>query len=160
MSTNELLELELSLLLIKYEERKVFASLAKLSGLTITELETKLRKIQQAEKKRPTTKSKPSSRVIDEVINQHPQKSDVLRVLYARFQNKTFLSQLRDIKRLFNRHSLEAESIRSRSTAASKVFKLLASLDVHELEELAQEQDKSSYSSLGIISDEIMKHRA
>ncbi len=157
MSPNELLELELSLLLIKYEERKVFVSLAKLSGLTLTELETKLRKIQQVEKKRPARKSKPSSRVIDEVINQHPQKSDILRILYARFQNKTFLSQLRDIKRLFNRHSLEAERVKSRSSAASKVFKLLASLDVHELEELAQEQDKSNYSSLGIISDEIMK---
>lgn len=160
MSPNELLELELSFLLIKYEERKVFVSLAKLSGLTLTELETKLRKIQQAEKKRPTRKNKLSSRVIDEVINQHPQKSDVLRILYARFQNKTFLSQLRDIKRLFNRYSLEMESLKSRSSAAPKVFKLLASLDVHELEELTQEQDKSNYSSLGIISDEIMKHGA
>ena len=44
--------------------------------------------------------------------------------------------------------------------ALSKVFKLLASLDKRELEELSQEQDKTNFSSLGIISDEIMKRPA
>lgn len=157
MSTDEILELELSLLLINYGERKVLRSLAKVNGLNDSELETKLKRIHQLEKKPASKKSKDPSKAIEEIISQHPQKSQLLALLYSRFQNRSFLPEMRDIKRLFNRHSLESNNLKSRNTSASKVFRLLAGLDEKELEELTQEQDKTTYSSLGIISDEIMK---
>ncbi|MBI1879390.1 MAG: hypothetical protein HYR94_14430 [Chloroflexi bacterium] len=159
MSSDEILELELSLILIKYGERKVLTSLAKITGLSISELEIKLERIHQIEKKPPVKKTKQTSRIIDEIIDQHPQKAHLLKILYARFQNKSFLPELRDIKRLLNQHSLESEGLKSRNIAAPKVFKLLASLDEKQLEELTQQQDKVDFSSLGIISDEIMRHK-
>jgi hypothetical protein len=142
MSTDEILELELSLLLINYGERKVLRSLAKVNGLNDNELETKLKRIHQLEKKPASRKSKDPSKAVDEIISR---------------QSRSFLPEMRDIKRLFHRHSLEPKNLKSRSTSASKVFQLLASLDEKELEEFTQEQDKTNYSSLGIISDEIMK---
>jgi len=157
MSTDEILELELSLLLINYGERKVLRSLAKVNGLNDNELETKLKRIHQLEKKPASRKSRDPSKAVDEIISRHPQKSKLLKLLYSRFQSRSFLPEMRDIKRLFHRHSLEPKNLKSRSTSASKVFQLLASLDEKELEEFTQEQDKTNYSSLGIISDEIMK---
>lgn len=85
MTTDEILELELSLLLIKYGERKVLNSLAKVNGLSDNELEIKLKKIRGAEKKPAARKSKDPSKVVEEIINQHPQKSHILRLLYSRF---------------------------------------------------------------------------
>lgn len=157
MSTDEILELELSLLLINYGETKVLRSLAKVNGLNDNELETKLKRIHQLEKKPAPKKPKDPSKVIEEIISQHPQKSPLLKLLYSRFQNRSFLPELRDIKHLFNRYSLATKNLKSRSTSAAKIFRLLASLEEEELERFTQEQDKTSYSSLGIISDEIMK---
>lgn len=159
MTTDEILELELSLLLIKYGERKVFRSLAKVDGLSVSELEAKLKRVHQAEKKPSRRKGRDTAKVIEEIINQHPQKSQLLKLLYSRFQSGSFLPQLRDIKRFFNKHSLEPGNLSSRNNSAAKVFKLLASLNENELKELTQERDKTEYSALGIISDEIMKQR-
>lgn len=159
MSTDEILELELSLLLIKYGEKRVLKSLAKVNGLRASELEANLKRIHQAEKKPTKRKGRDTSKVVEEIINQHPQKTQLLKLLYSRFQSRTFLPQLRDIKRFFNKHSLEPGSLSSRNNSAAKVFKLLANLDEIELKELTQEQDKAQYSALGIISDEIMKQR-
>lgn len=157
MSTDEILELELSLLLINYGERKVLKSLAKVNGLNNNELETKLKRIHQLEKKPLSRKAKDPTKAIEEIINQHPQKSKMLKLLYARFQSRSFLPELRDVKRLLNRHFPDSKVLKSRNSSAPKVFTLLATLDEKELEELTQEQDKTNYSSLGIISDEIMK---
>ncbi|MDQ1639779.1 MAG: hypothetical protein QOF62_3118 [Pyrinomonadaceae bacterium] len=162
MSTDEILELELSLLFVKYGERKVLRSLAKVNGLGDTELKTKLKRTRQLERKPSTKKRKQlSSKIvdetIDEIISEAPQKSHLLKLLYSRFQNKSFLPELRDIKRLFNRHSLESKHLKSRNASVPRIFRLLATLDEKELEELSQEQDKRTYSSLGIISAEIMR---
>jgi iron-sulfur cluster repair protein YtfE (RIC family) len=159
MSPNEILELEVSLLLIKYGEKRVLKTLAKVRGLSVDELEVNLKRVSQAEKKPSKRKGKDASRVVDEIIKQHPQKSHLLKQLYSRFQSKSFLPQLRDIKRFFNKHSLEPRNLSSRNNSAIQVFKLLANLDENELKELIQEQDKTHYSALGIISDEIMKQR-
>lgn len=158
MSTDEILELELSLLFIKYGERKVFRSLARVNGLDSSELKTKLRRrANQLDKKSPSKTDKYPSRAIEQIIKEHPQKANLLGLLYSRFQNKSFLPELRDIKRLFNRHALESKNLKSRNTSVLKIFKLLATLDEKELRELTQEQDRRTYSSLGIISEEIMK---
>lgn len=157
MSTDEILELELSLLFVKYGERKVLRSLARVNGLDSNELKTKLRRTHQLDKKPAIKKAKSPSKAIEQIIMQHPQKSHLLGVLYSRFQSKSVLPELRDIKRLFNRHGLESKNLKSRNTSATKVFKLLATLDEKELGELAHEQDRRTYSSLGIISAEIMK---
>ena len=156
MLPDEILSIELSLLLIKYGERKVLKSLSKVIGLDIKDLQNKIYSISQIEKKYPVVKSKQTSQLVDKIIDQHPQKAGFLKILYARYQNRTFLPELRNIKRLLNRHSIESDRIKSRNSAAAKVFKLLASLEGKELEELTQQQDRANFSSLGIISDEIL----
>jgi hypothetical protein len=157
MSNDEIIELELNLLLIKYDEKKVIKHLAKIIRLSPDELEANLREVHQVKKKSLSKKRNRTTSAVEELINQNSQKSQVLNVLYSRFQSKSFLPNLSDIRRLFNRYSSEPENLKSRSNSALKIFKLLTSIDKNELEELAQEQDKKDFSSLGIISDEIMK---
>lgn len=158
MLPDEILSIELSLLLIKYGDRKVLKSLAKVIGLDIKDLQNKILAITQIRKKYPVVKSQQTSRIVDEIIDHHPQKADFLKILYDRYQNRTFLPELRDIKRLLNRHSIETAGVKQRNSAAPKVFKVLASLEEKELEELTQQQDRDrgNFSSLGIISDQIL----
>lgn len=157
MSNDEIIELELSLLLIKYGESKIINCLARLKALSDEELENKLQKVRRIKRKPSKSGRNTKSNAIEKLINEYPEKSNILNLLYSRFQNKSFLPHLSDIKRLFNRYSIESESLKSRSTSTPKIFNLLVNLNEKELEELAQELDKTNFSSLGIISDEIMK---
>lgn len=125
MSNDEIVELELNLLLIKYGEKKVIKHLAKMSGLSPVELETNLQKVHQIKKKSSSKKRNRASNAMEEIINQNPQKSQVLNLLYSRFQSKSFLPSLSDIRRLFNRYSSEPENLKSRNNSAPKIFKLL-----------------------------------
>lgn len=157
MRPDDILELEISLLLIKYGEMKVIKSLSKLIGLKNDDLKTKLKMI---------SKSKDSCQInnyrldsIDNIIDKYPEKRNLLKDLYDRYQNKTFLPEFRDIKRLLNRHYIELEKIKSRKSAIKKVFDLLSSLDENELKELAQQKERTNMSSLGIISDQILGHK-
>ena len=157
MSADEILELELSLLLINYGERKVMKSLARVNGLNDNELESKLKRIHQLEKKPRSRKSVDGSKAIEAIISRHPEKSQLLNLLHSRFESRSFLPELKDVKRLFNRHSTHSTKLKSRNASAVRVFRLLASLDENELQKLTEEQDRTNYSSLGVISDEIMK---
>jgi hypothetical protein len=156
MLSDEIIELEICLLLIKYGERKVINSLAKVVDLDIKDIETKLQRIQRPIKKPVKKNAKLRLQFIDKIIDQYPERANLLKILYSRFQNKTFLPELRDIKRLLDRYSLESRGVKSRNAAAPKVFNLLATLDETELMELSQQQERGGYSSLGIISDEIL----
>ncbi len=159
MSPDEILELELKLFLIKYGEKKILTSLAKLIGISPSELENKVQKVHQVGKKTVKEKGNRLSRVIEEIIEQHPQKARLLRKLYDQFQDRSFLPETHDIKRLLHRYELKSDGLKSRDSSAPKVFKLLASLEENELEELVQLHKNSNFSSLGIISDEIMRHQ-
>lgn len=156
MRPNDILELELSLLLIKYGEEKLIKSLSKLIGLKNEDLKNKIKRI--SEIKKSPQKNKYKIIGIDKLIKKYPEKAELLENLYYRYQNKTFLSEFRDIKRLLNKHYIELENIKSRKSATRKVFDLLSSFDENELKELAQEKERKNISSLGIISDQILGH--
>jgi len=161
MLPDEILSIEISLLLIKYGEKRVLKSLSKVLGIDIKDLNSKLQCITEIKKKDKVVNSQKTSRGVNDIIKQNPQKADLLNILYDRYLNKTFLPELRDIKRLLNRHSIDTKAVKQRNSAASKVFKLLASLEEKELQDLTQQQDqdRANFSSLGIISDQILGHK-
>jgi hypothetical protein len=160
MTNDQILELEIALLLLKYDSEKIIKLLAKLNNLTKEDLEIRLKQVHRMPKKVGQGKRSRTSKLIDEINNQHPENRDILNLLYSKFQAKSFLPSLHDVRRLFHRHSLDVDKLKSRESAAIKVFTLLAGFNQKELEDLAQEADKTNFSSLGVISDEILKRKA
>lgn len=80
-----------------------------------------------------------------------------MRQLCARFDNRTFLPELKDVKRFFDRHGRPATVWKSRALAQASLFRVLADASMSELKTLlAEEPVGSNVSSLGLISDEIL----
>ena len=97
------------------------------------------------------------SDLVTRLAQQHPSKADALRTLYARLENRTFLPELKDVRRFFDRRGHPLGNTKSRSESLPRVLKLLTELDVAELEGLCQSQPESTRSSLGLISEEILR---
>ncbi len=158
MTTPRFLEYEIALLLAKYGKSAVLKVLAQKINCSEAELEVLLTAI---EKQKKTPHHKPATLASDQletVVSQHPEKSVQLRALYARFQNRTFLPELRDVRRFFEQHSENLGHTKSRAASLPKLLMLLVELKPAELDELYKARELGEYSSLGIISDEILRH--
>ncbi len=156
-SSSKFLNYEITLLLAKYGKNAVLGTLAKKLELTPEELEIILR-TPLAEKSSSRSRKKPSPiDLVTQLADEYPTKAQLLRTLHARFENRSFLPELRDVKRFFDRHARSLGVPKSRRESLPKVLKLLAELDAAELETLCQAQPENAYSSLGLISDEILR---
>lgn len=157
MSTQNLLHYEIILLLAKYGEKQVLEAFASHLHLPSDVLEAKLLEMSKLKPRVTTKKRHESSAIIDSLVVQHPDKAEYLKKLFSRFQNKTFLPELKDLKRFYNRHADDLGRVKSRTDAIPKLFKLIASLDIKDLTNLCDDFKAGEYSSLGILSEEIMK---
>lgn len=157
MTPQQILRCQLALLLSSSGRERVLAALAELLKLPAEELEALLA---AAEKLEPKGEKKPKSRGTQETLEllvaQHPEKADALRTLNARFTNRTFLAELRDVRRFLERQPHPPKTLKSRTAALPKLLQVLASLDSNELKSLCEHPDTGGYSSLGIISDHIL----
>lgn len=157
MTPQEALRYHLALLLASNGQSRVLAALAALLKLSEQELDAQLAALAKME---PKTAAKAegsgSTRTLDVLLAQYPDKADALRTLNSRLVNKTFLAELRDVRRFLESHSHPAKSLKSRTDALPKILRVLATLDSNELKNLCEQPDSSDYSSLGTISDHIM----
>jgi len=157
MSAPRFLDYEMALLLAKYGKSALLKALAQKINLTPEQLESILQTPLTHGRSSHPRKKQSASDLVDALAQEHPEKAQSLRVLQARFENRSFLPELRDVKRFFDQHHRELGSAKSRVEAFPKVVKLLAELDTAELAVLCQSQPQSGRSSLGIISDEILR---
>ena len=157
MSIKDFLNYEIILLLAKYGKKQVLDALASQLHIPSDVLETKLQEMGKL-KPRITHKKRPDpSAIVESLFAQHPDKAEYLKTLFSRFQNKAFLTELKDVKRFYNRYADDLGKVKSRTDAIPKLFKLIASLDIKELSNLCDDFKAGEYSSLGILSEEIMK---
>ncbi len=149
------LDYQVALLFAQYGRQALLKAVAEKMHLSHEELESLLKDILQ----RPisTAKKRPMAESLDRLIQQHPEKAELLRALRDRFHNRTFLPELRDVRRLFEQRGQSLGSTKSRADSLPRLLHLLAELSTSELEALGQSQAERSYSSLGLISDEIMR---
>jgi hypothetical protein len=161
MTPQEILELEISLLLIKYGKDRVLKTFAKKIEISNDELIQKLSiasKISQNRTQKKKGPRKPFS--IEPLFEGREDKADLLTALQARFKNRTFLPELRDVKRFLDRNTNRAISLKSRSAAEKILFTTLANLDKNTLKDFLSDTTSSNKeSSLGLISDEILGSR-
>lgn len=158
MTQREFLELEVSLILLKYGKEALLKTLARRMQLSDEALRLELEKL-ALRAEYPSASKKKAIRPfsLDSVLIGREEKAGPLRQLCARFENRTFLPELKDVKRFFDRHGMPAPIWKSRSLAQASLFRFLADLDVTELYKLLDEGPAGAEaSSLGLISDEIL----
>lgn len=160
MESVQLLDYEIVLLLAKYGEKRVVHMLAERLGLSTEELQRRLQRLKEVTPRIPTRKTVDPYRVLDSIISEKPEKAAHLRTLFSRFQSRSFLPELKDVRRFFERHGHDLGNVKSRAQVVKPLFTLLANLEASELASLGEHVRGNNYSSLGIISDEIMRrHR-
>lgn len=157
MEAEQLLDYEIVLLLAKHGERRVVKALAETLGISPEELQRKLYQLKDVKPRTPTRKRIDVSRIVEIITAEQPDKAADLRLLFSRFQNKTFLPELKDVKRFLDRYGYALGSAKSRAEVAPRLFKLLGTLPATELKSLCEGDEQKEYSSLGLISDEIMR---
>jgi hypothetical protein len=155
MISSNYLEYEVALLLAKYGKNAVLHALATKMQLSQEQLELVLKEMPS--KKPGSRRPTPPLESIDQIIQEHPEKASFLRALQRRFQSRTFLPELRDVRRFFERHSRNVATLKSRADSSPRLFQLLAELDLPELEALCLAEQEGGYSSLGVIADEILR---
>jgi len=158
MTPLEILELEVSLLLVKHGKESILKALARRMRLSDSELESDLRKLLTASYALEAKKKSQGKQFsLAPLLVGREEKADSLRLLLARFENRTFLPELKDIKRFFDRHERHTPTFKSRQSAQAPLFKALADIDLATLKRLLAESPQgATHSSLGIISDEIL----
>ncbi|MEI2693010.1 MAG: hypothetical protein V9H69_26155 [Anaerolineae bacterium] len=157
MTPQQQLRYQLALLLVYHGQKTVLAALGELLKLRAEDLHTLLAELDEFEPKVAAKRKNTGKRdKIESIIAQQPDKSEMLRELYNRFNDRTFLAELRDVRRFLENHSEPAHSLKSRSEALPKLMNVLARLDISELRDLCRRPDSKDYSALGIISDQIL----
>lgn len=157
MIISRFLVYEVALLLAKYGKDAVLRELARRLDCPQPELEGLLSEIEKKQKPPRRSRAAATPDRLESIISQHPEKASQLRALHTRFGNRTFLPELRDVRRFFDQHSQSLGSTKSRAESLPKLLKLLAHFDLGELDALSRAREAGEYSSLGIISDEILR---
>jgi hypothetical protein len=161
MTSKDYLRHHLTLLLAQYGEPSVLEGLAPLIGQSPKELHDRLadvHKIGHARQKKPKGQVKSGSSV-ESLIAENPEKAELLRKIQARFVARTFLPELKDVRRFLDRHGQPSTSVKKRDDAFARIARQLVGLSKAELEAVASESMSSGYSSLGLISDQILGRR-
>jgi hypothetical protein len=158
MAAQDFLDLEISLILLKYGRRAALQAIARKSQVPEAALLREFDDLLSAQKNaRPKKRRGVKPFILDSVLAGNETKAIYLRALHSRFENRTFLPELKDVKRFFERYGRPVQAWKSRMLAEGSVFRLLASLDIYDLKKLVAETPvHKGVSSLGLISDEIL----
>lgn len=157
MTPLEILDLEVCLLLLKHGKHSLLRVIARRLNLSEQELSLELERLRRADLSLARKKSSGGPFMLDSLLTGREEKADALRQLNSRFENRTFLPELKDVKRFFDRHGKQPISWKSRTMAQRALFRFLADLPESDLRRLLAEPPASKeVSSLGLISDEIL----
>jgi hypothetical protein len=158
MTSKEYLSLHLSLLLAQHGEPSVLEALAPLLGSSPADLHARLVDVRKIGHSRPKKKAEApkAGASFEALLAEHPEKADVLRKIQARFVARTYLPELKDVRRFLDRHGQPSTSLKKRDEGFARVARQLVHLTLDELQSVLAEQGSSGYSSLGVISDQIL----
>jgi hypothetical protein len=152
--TNDLLEIDVRLLVLRYGRTRVLEVLARTGNLSLDDLERQLQAL--AERAKPKRAKRPLMNLVDAEVQQNPAISDPLRRLAVAFENRTFLPHLRDVVRFLDRNGVTHGKLKSRSAAAPVLVRLLARLPADELARLGAHDKATSDSDYALLARAIM----
>ena len=159
MTSKDFLRPHLALLLTQYGEHAVLDQLAQLIGASPADLRASLddmQKVGRAGARKQPRPSKATGRGVEALLAEHPDKVEALRLIQARFDSRIYLPELKDVRRFLDRHGQRSSSLKRRDDAFARVARILVLLPQTELEAILAAPVESGYSSLGVISDQIL----
>lgn len=152
----DLLNIEIRLLIQKYGYQAIMQSLADIKETSIEEITDLVIALENSKKQ--ANNPKKAKNDIDLILKQvaNHDNSELLIELLNRFQNKTFLPQLKDVKRFLERLGMNVGNINLRASSAKKLFGKLQSLRKEELESILEEVPINGESAFSALANEII----
>ncbi len=153
---DDLLKIELRLLVLRYGRRKILEALAAQGDQTPEELEAELALVEQRKASRKPKKLLAAVELVAQLCRERPECAEVLETLATRYENRTFLPDLRDVERFLDRAGSPHGRLKSRRTAARQVITALSRLNTEELKRLAASPPAQGDSDFAMLAREIM----
>ncbi len=155
---DQILNLELRLLILRYSRRRIIETLAKLDDQKPEDVERELAAAcaSKAQRTKEKPKERPTSDLIADACRDRPEVMELVTTLASRFENCIFLPQRRDVVRFLDRLGIPHGSLKSRRLSISAIVGALAGLQVDELRRLASPQPVDGGSDLAVLAREIM----
>ncbi len=153
--SKELLQLEVRFLIARYGRRAVLNALSHLGSVTVGELESEMARLENRKRKKRVPKN--IDELVADAVAMRPNTASAIRALAARYDDKTFLPQLRDVRKFLMRHGYHGSGAKSRRAALPKVIDMLVALSAEQLAELLQDADVADETSdYSLLTREIM----
>jgi hypothetical protein len=156
---DELLKLELRLILLRHGRRRVVEALAALGEQSPEGVEADLRAAEKNKRQVKTRHVRSATELAAEFARGRPDSAEALQKLAARYENRAFLPQLRDVQRFLERAGMPRKKLRSRREAAKEVMILLCKLGTEELARMAS-AEPAKESDYALLAREIMGRSA
>lgn len=153
--TDQLLQLELRFLILRYGRGRVVAAIAQLGEQSVTDIEREIDKV-VARRPRQRITPKGASELVAGACLARPDVANFLKSLALRYDNKSFLPQLREVERFLARSKVEHGKLKSRKAASPAVVRALAELPAEELKRLVTSSPSTSGSEYAMLALEIM----
>ena len=154
---DQLLEIDVRLLVLRYGRQRVVKVLARLGQQTPEELERELRTAEQRSNSDRVAKQTQSlTDVVDFECREHPEIAESLRSIAVRFENRTFLPHLRDVQRFLDRMGASERTAKSRAATGPALIRTLSKLKREELVMLVARDGSPRESDYSLLSRAIM----
>lgn len=153
---NDLVRIKLRLLLLQHGRREVVQALAALGEQTVEDVEAELRKLEQKKASR-TRRVVSAVDALGDVHRDIPETDEPLRRLAIRFDNRSFLPQLRDVQLFLERFNSAKRKVKSRRDAAQQVVSALSRLTADELSQLLRLPEGEKDSDYADLARQIMR---
>jgi hypothetical protein len=154
---DELLDIDVRLLVLRYGREKVLAALSRLVEQTPAELERHLQIL--GRKMTATRRKAPRAPLVEVASSECRDRTEImepLRALAAAFENRSFLPNLRDVRRFLDRAGAPSKKLKSRAVAGPVVIRVLSKLPTNELTNLASRDASGGESDYALLSRAIM----
>ncbi len=154
---DELLDIDVRLLVLRYGRQKVLTALSRLVEQTPAEIEQHLQTL--GHRSSAGRKKAPNPSLIEVAASEcrdHTEILEPLRALALAFENRTFLPNLRDVQRFLDRGSASPQKFKSRAIAGPAVIRALSMLPKDELTSLASRDESHGESDYSLLSRAIM----
>lgn len=156
---DELLDLDVRLLVLRYGRQRVLEALAQLGEQSLMQLDAQLRTLQEQSKmaRSQGSKKKTLAEAVATACGERPEITEALRTIALGFENRTLLPNLRDVARFLDRIGAPTGTLKSRVVAGPILIRALAKLPRQDLEKIVAMEASGHVSDYSLLSQAIMR---
>jgi len=93
------------------------------------------------------------------LMEKYPDKLELIQEIITMFATRVFLPELKDTKRYLEQNGASNSStISNRAAVLPQIVEVLYDLPIEELQKILVNPINNEYSSLGVLSEEILQH--